>query len=56
MRPNVIVIMNESYSDLRYIGDFDTNIEVTPFMDRLCEDESVISGYIYSSVLVSDKH
>ncbi|MBQ9949999.1 MAG: sulfatase-like hydrolase/transferase [Clostridia bacterium] len=50
-RPNVIVIMNESFSDLRVIGDFDTNIDVMPFIDRLCEDESVISGYTYVSVL-----
>lgn len=49
-RPNVLVIMNESFSDLRVIGDFDTNIDVTPFIDNLCEDPSVISGYSYVSV------
>lgn len=49
-RPNVIVIMNESFADLRVIGDFDTNIDVTPYMDTLYEDESVISGYAYVSV------
>ena len=49
-RPNVLVIMDESFSDLRVIGDFDTNIDVTPFIDSLCEDENVISGYSYVSV------
>lgn len=49
-RPNVIVIMDESFADLRVIGEFDTNIDVMPFIDSLYEDESVISGYSYVSV------
>ena len=49
-RPNVFVIMDESFSDLRVIGDFDTNTDVMPFTDRLCNDPSVISGYTYVSV------
>lgn len=46
--PNVIVIMNESFSDLRVIGELNTDIEVTPFLDGLTEN--VIRGYAYSSV------
>ena len=49
-RPNVIVIMNESFSDLRVIGDFDTNQDITPFLDSLYNDKNVISGYTYVSV------
>ena len=31
-RPNVIVIMNETFSDMRVVGSFDTNKEVMPFI------------------------
>ena len=30
--PNIIVIMNESFSDLRYYGEMDTDMEVMPFI------------------------
>lgn len=34
-KPNVIVIMNESFSDLRSVGDFKTNQEYLPFFNSL---------------------
>ena len=47
-RPNIIAIMNESFSDLRALGDFETNTEVTPFLDSLMK--KTLSGYAYSSI------
>ncbi len=47
--PTIIVIMDESFSDLRVLGsNLQTNIEVTPFLDSL--NENVIKGYALSSV------
>ena len=46
--PNVIVIMNEAFSDLRPLGEFTTNIPVTPFIDSL--DENTVKGDLYVSV------
>ena len=34
-KPNVIVIMNESFSDLRSVGEFSTNQEYLPFFNSL---------------------
>jgi len=48
VRPNIIVIMNESYADLTVIGDFKTNRNATKFYDSLKEES--ISGYALSSV------
>lgn len=36
--PNVIVIMNESFADLKAIGDFDTNQDYMPFIDSMKKD------------------
>lgn len=47
-KPNIIIIMNESFSDMRLINDFATNIDIMPFFDSL--QENVIKGYVYSSV------
>lgn len=46
--PNIIMIMNESFSDLRVLGDYQTDIDVMPFYDRL--KENTIKGYVQSSV------
>lgn len=46
--PNIIVIMNESFSDLRiFNGTLATNIPVTPFIDSL--SENTIKGYALTS-------
>ncbi len=49
IRPNIIVVMNEAFSDLRVLGDYETNKEVMPFIDSLSENTQ--KGYMYSSVL-----
>lgn len=46
--PNVIAIMNESFADLRVLGEYETNIEVLPFLDGL--QENTIKGTAYASV------
>lgn len=38
--PNIIVIMNESFSDLGTVGDFETNEEYMPFFKSLEENTS----------------
>ena len=47
-KPNIIAIMNESFSDLKTVGDFETNMPVTPFLDSI-KDES-LQGIIGVSV------
>ncbi len=47
--PNLIMIMNESFADLRVLGEnFSTNQNVMPFYDSLTEN--TIKGYAESSV------
>ena len=46
--PNIIVIMNESFSDLRANGDFETNKEYMPYYYSL--KENTIKGVAHSSV------
>lgn len=46
--PTIIVIMSESYANLSVVGDFSTNIELTPFYDSLTEN--TVKGYALSSV------
>ena len=46
--PTIIVVMSESYADLNVVGDFLTNMELTPFYDSL--NENTIKGYALSSV------
>lgn len=47
--PDIIVIMDESFADLSYLGDdINTNIEVTPFIDSLSENTH--KGYVLTSV------
>lgn len=46
--PNIIMIMNESFSDLRVLGELDTDEDVLSFYDSL--HENTIKGYVQSSV------
>ncbi len=46
--PTIITIMDESFADFRLIGDLETNIEVTPFIDSLVENTT--KGYALASV------
>ena len=47
--PNVIVIMNESFSDLSVLGDYGYEKECTPFIDSLTEN--TVKGQAYVSVM-----
>ncbi|MBE6588316.1 MAG: LTA synthase family protein [Ruminococcaceae bacterium] len=55
-QPNVIVIMNETFSDVHHIteymgGEMNTDIEVTPFLDSLDDAApNIIKGHALSSV------
>ena len=46
--PNVIFVMNESFSDLSVLGDLETNQDYMPFYRSL--KENTIKGWMYSSV------
>lgn len=46
--PNVVVIMSESYADLSVIGDFETNVEIMPFINSM--KENTIKGKMFASV------
>lgn len=51
--PDIIVIMDESFSDFEVLGDeLRTNQPVTPFIDSL--KENTVSGYALSSVFGGD--
>lgn len=44
-KPNIIVVMNESFSDLRTVGEFETNEEYMPYLRELMAGkENTISG------------
>lgn len=50
--PNIIVIMNEAFSDLSILGEYTTNEEEIPFVRSLMAGEyNTISGYMDVSVL-----
>ena len=46
--PNVIIVMNETFSDLSVLGDLETNQDYMPFFRSL--KENTIKGWMYSSV------
>ncbi len=50
VKPDIIVVMSEAFSDVSAIADFETNIDVTPFFDSLKGAENTITGTVYSSV------
>jgi len=50
--PNIIVIMNEAFSDPAVLADFETNRDYMPFVHALMENgENTVSGYLHVSVL-----
>ena len=48
-KPNVICIMNETLSDLRILGDLETNEEYMPFLSNL--KENTVKGNLYVPVI-----
>lgn len=51
-QPNIIVIMNEAFSDLELVGNnsLSTNKEYLSYFNSLKRDKNTISGIMYSSV------
>ena len=47
-KPDIIVVMDEAFSDLTINGDFETSKDVMPNMDRLKKE--TLQGYAYVSV------
>ena len=49
--PNIIVIMDEAFSDLSVVGDLETNEDYMPFMHKMQQGaEHTITGYAQVSV------
>lgn len=49
--PNIIVIMDEAFSDPAVLGDFETNEDYMPFVHSMLEGcENTISGYLNVSI------
>ena len=49
--PNIIVVMDEAFSDLSVLGDFDTNTDYMPFVHSLQQGhENTITGHLNVSV------
>lgn len=49
--PNIIVIMDEAFSDLGVLGEFETNVDTMPFVHSLQQGaENTITGYLNVSV------
>ena len=49
--PNIIVMMNESFSDLSVLGDFETNEDYMPFIHSLEQGEkNTVTGMLNVSV------
>ena len=46
--PNIIAVMNESFADLKAVGDLQVSKDYMPFFRKL--KENTIKGYTYSSV------
>lgn len=49
VKPDIIFIMNEAWSDLRVLGDLETSEAYMPFVDSL--EENTIRGDLYVEVL-----
>lgn len=47
--PNIIVIIDEAFSDLGVVGDLEANTDYMPYIHSL--QENTIHGYTYASVL-----
>lgn len=50
--PNIICIMNETFSDLNYINEVETNKEVLPFINGM--KENTIKGKLHMSIFGSN--
>lgn len=48
-RPNIIVIMNESFADMTALADFKTSVEIMPFIKGLTKN--TVKGTLHASVV-----
>lgn len=49
-KPNIVVIIDESFADLSVLGNLELSEDYLPFIHSLQADENVISGNLHSSV------
>lgn len=47
--PNIITVLNESFSDIHVLGDFQTNEDYMPFFHSL--KKNCVKGYTYASIV-----
>ncbi len=47
--PNIIVIMDEAFSDLSVVGDFETNMDYLPYINSIMDE--TIQGNVYVSTI-----
>ena len=50
-RPNVIVVINEAFSDPQVLGDIETNEDYMPFIHDLMKNGNCVSGTTYASIV-----
>lgn len=50
-RPNVIVVINEAFSDPQILGDIETNEDYMPFIHDLMKNGNCVSGTTYASIV-----
>lgn len=48
-KPNIISVVNETFSDLKVLGDFSVNQDYMPFMHSL--EDTAITGTTYASIV-----
>ena len=49
-KPNIIVVMNESFSDMAVHHSFKTSQDYMPYFRSLCNNKKIIQGNIHTSV------
>jgi len=49
--PDIIVIMDEAFSDLSVIGDFTTNVDYMPYLHSMEGADNTVTGYNYVSTI-----
>lgn len=51
VKPNVIVIMNESFADMKALCEFETSVDYLPFINSLEDNENAVKGDLHVSVV-----
>lgn len=50
-KPNIITVVNETYSDIKVLGNFKTNQDYMPYFHSLVKGENCVYGYTYASIV-----